>query len=134
LTNIPPAYRISIENILKPKQWDYPHIWAPLEYLTVIGLIRYGFLDDAIRIMKKSVQANIAVFKKYGALLEKLDATTGEKPETFWYPAQLGFGWSNAIFYRYVKILEVIEERQGNIYTEKSKVSEPPYSLIGIIH
>src|SRR5207244_9067180 len=26
--------RISIEKILKPKQWDYPNIWLPLHYLT----------------------------------------------------------------------------------------------------
>lgn len=134
LTNIPPAYRISIENILKPKQWDYPHIWPPLEYLTVIGLLRYGFVDDAVRIMKKSVKANINIFKKYGALLEKIDALTGEKPETFWYAAQLGFGWTNGVFYRYVKLLELIEEKQGEIYNGQKQEHEPPYSLTGIIH
>ncbi|HSW87997.1 MAG TPA: trehalase family glycosidase [Candidatus Saccharimonadales bacterium] len=133
-SNIPPAYRVSIENILKPKQWDYPHIWPPLEYLTVIGLLRYGFVDDAVRIMKKSVKANMAVFKKYGALLEKIDAKTGEKPETFWYAAQLGFGWTNGVFFRYVKLLELIDSKQGDIYNGQKDLKEPPYNLNGIIH
>ncbi|MBP9719527.1 MAG: hypothetical protein KBD46_03580 [Candidatus Levybacteria bacterium] len=131
---IPKAFRLSIEELMTPKQWDYPHIWSPLEYLTVIGLLRYGFVDDAVRIMKKSVKANHAVFQKYGALLEKLDATTGEKPKDFWYPSQLGFGWTNAIFYRYVHILDYIEEKNGKIFSEETMQTEPPYSLTGILH
>jgi neutral trehalase len=84
--------------------------------------------------MKKSVKANHAVFNKYGALLEKLDARTGEKPKDFWYPSMLGFGWTNAIFYRYVHILDYIEEKQGQIYSEASLQNKPPYSLTGILH
>lgn len=133
-TTVPQAYKFSIDEMMTPKQWDYPHIWAPLEYLTVIGLLRYGFVDDAVRIMKKSVKANHAVFKKYGALLEKLDARTGEKPKDFWYPSYLGFGWTNAVFYRYVHILDYIEEKNGNIYTEESLTKQPPYSLTGLLH
>lgn len=132
--HVPEPYRLSIIDILKPKQWDYPHIWPPLEYITVIGLLRYGFVEDAVRIMEKSVKANIAVFKKYSALLEKIDATTGEKPKTFWYPAQLGFGWTNAIFYRYIKMLEYIDEKEGNIYPHIAVEAEPPYSLTSIMH
>lgn len=132
--DVPEAFRYSIERLMKPKQWDYPHIWAPLEYLTVIGLLRYGFLEDAIRIMKKSVKTNIEIYKKYGALLEKIDATTGEKAQSFWYQNQLGFGWTNAVVYRYIKILEFIEEKNGNIYGLKSDQTEPPYSLTGILH
>ena len=131
---IPKAFRVSIQELMAPKQWDYPHIWPPLEYLTVIGLLRYGFIDDAVRIMTKSVKANYQVFQKYGALLEKIDATTGEKPKNFWYPTQLGFGWTNAIFYRFLKILELIEEKQGNIFSETALQNGPPYSLTGVLH
>jgi alpha,alpha-trehalase len=134
LSTVPPAFCHSIEELLLPKQWDYPHIWAPLEYLTIIGLLRYGFIEDSVRIMEKSVKANLAIFKKYGALLEKIDATTGEKPKDFHYPAQLGFGWTNAIFYRYLKILDFIEEKKGKIYTKVSLEKGPPYSLTGILH
>lgn len=132
--HVPQAFRFSIEELMAPKQWDYPHIWPPNEYLTVMGLIRYGFVEDAVRIMKKSVEANNNVFKKYGALLEKLDAMTGEKPKDFWYASQLGFGWTNAIFYRYVQILDFVEEKQGNIFTEEALKEGPPYSLTAILH
>ena len=132
--HIPTEFRLSVEDLMEPKQWDYPHIWPPLEYLTVIGLLRYGFVDDARRVMEKSVKANNNVYHKYGYLLEKLDATTGEKPKDFWYAAQLGFGWTNAVFYRYVKILDLMEEKNGNIYSEQVLAGGPPYSLTGVLH
>ena len=132
--HVPEAYRTSIEEMMEPKQWDYPHIWAPMEYLTVIGLLRYGFTDDAVRIMEKSVKANYNVFKKYGMLLEKLDATTGESPKDFWYPTQLGFGWTNGVFHRYVYLLDQIAEKRGKILSDERLQKGAPYSLTDIIH
>lgn len=105
LSNIPESYRFVIESSLQPKQWDYPHIWSPLEYLTVLGLLRYGFISDAKRIMRNAIAANVAVYKKYGALLEKLDATTGGAASDFHYPNQFGFGWTNAVISCYTKLL-----------------------------
>ncbi len=131
---IPTEYRLSLEEVLAPKQWDYPNIWAPLEYLTVIGLLRYGFIDDAKRIMEKSIEANLKIFSKYGALLEKIDSETLDKPKKYWYPTQLGFGWTNAIFYRYVQILKYIERMDGNIYGNQPSTIEPPYSITNILH
>lgn len=97
--------QITLTNILRQKQWDYPNIWPPLEYITVMGLIRYGFTKDAKRIMEKSLAAHIKAFEKYGAMLEKLDGLTGDMPGTYWYPTQLGFGWTNAIFKVYTELL-----------------------------
>ena len=134
LNNIPIEYRYSMEEVLEQKQWDYPNIWSPLEYLTVIGLLRYGFIDDAKRIMEKSINANLKIFKKYKHLLEKMDGETGDKPKTYWYPTQLGFGWTNAIFYRYIKILEHLKNTNGNIYSDKDKIHEPPYSITTLLH
>lgn len=134
LKGVPDAFKKSIEELLTPKQWDYPNIWAPLEYLTVIGLLRYGFVEDAVRIMEKSVAAQLHVFEKYGFLFEKIDATTGEKPKTFWYAPQIGFGWTNAITYRYVEILDYIKKMDGKIYGNQPQQQEPPYSLTGMLH
>lgn len=114
LAQVPAALRSTIQAVLTPGQWDYPHIWAPLEYLTVTGLLRYGFVNDAVRIMKKSIAANVAIYKQHGALLEKIDSTTGGKGQaTFVYPTQLGFGWTNAIFYDYVKTLDLFDQKEG---------------------
>jgi len=36
-----------------PLQWAYPNGWAPLHYIVVKGLQRYGYHDDARRIAMK---------------------------------------------------------------------------------
>ncbi|OGE18797.1 hypothetical protein A2871_01840 [Candidatus Daviesbacteria bacterium RIFCSPHIGHO2_01_FULL_41_23] len=106
---IPIRYRSAIEGVLKPKQWDYPNIWPPLEYLTVMGLLNYGYSKEAIRIMQKSVKAHAALFRKYKTFFEKINGETGDKPNDFHYPTQTGFGWTNAIFYKYIKLLDNLE-------------------------
>ncbi|HVZ11478.1 MAG TPA: trehalase family glycosidase [Patescibacteria group bacterium] len=127
LDEIPIRYRGAVEEVLKPKQWDYPNIWPPLEYLTVIGLLKYGYLDDAARIMKKSVAAQSKIFEKHKTFFEKINGLTGDVSNNFHYSGQSGFGWTNATFYRYVKILDSIE-KGDNIFSEP-KSSTPPYKL-----
>ena len=114
LSELPQPYRLTVKEAFLPKQWDYPNIWPPLEYLTVIGLLRYGFIEDAKRIMDKSLAAHVQAFEKYHALLEKMDGLTGDMPRAYWYPTQLGFGWTNAIFYRYTQLIEAI--KHGTLY------------------
>lgn len=132
ISHIQDRYRPAIEEILKPKQWDYPNIWAPLEYMTVIGLLRYGFIKDAKRIMEKSVKAHAAAFRKHGTFFEKLDGETGESGRGAVYGDQRGFGWTNAVFYRYIMILDALEENI-NIYNEATTEMTPPYTL-SILH
>ncbi|MDE2589609.1 MAG: hypothetical protein KGL95_08095, partial [Patescibacteria group bacterium] len=38
--NLPKPYQTTVTEAFQHKQWDYPHIWPPLEYLTVVGLLR----------------------------------------------------------------------------------------------
>lgn len=100
--------QITLTTVLRQKQWDYPNIWPPLEYMTVMGLLRYGYNEDAKRIMEKSIAAHTAFFERHGALLEKMDGTNGDMPGAYWYPTQLGFGWTNAIFKVYTQLLAKI--------------------------
>lgn len=109
LSSIPSPYRLSIRRDLQPKQWDWPHIWPPLEYLVVLGLLNYGF-SEAYRIMQKAVNANLKIYEKSGVLLEKLDATTGGRAKDFHYPNQEGFGWTNAVVYRYIEMLKGVDK------------------------
>ncbi len=127
LSKIPHRYIPAIEEILKPKQWDYPNIWPPLEYLTVIGLLKYGFVNDAVRIMKKSLETQSQIFKRYATFFEKVNGVTGDRTKDYHYTNQSGFGWTNAIFYRFVQILDAID-KNPNIYVEP-KSEEPPFKL-----
>ncbi len=131
LSSIPARFRPAIEDILKPKQWDYPNIWAPLEYLTVVGLLKYGYVQESRRIMLKSIKAHAANFRKHGTFFEKMNAETGGIPRNYHYASQEGFGWTNAVFYRYIKLLEDIDSGK-NIYKNQSQ-TEPPYGLI-VLH
>lgn len=131
LRKIQAQYHPAIEEIIKPKQWDYPNIWSPMEYQAVIGLLRYGYTDDARRIMSKSVKAHAAAFRKFGTFFEKLHGETGETGSGALYGDQQGFGWTNATFYRYIQILDALEKDQ-NIYKTVTS-QEPPYDL-AILH
>lgn len=128
LSTIPERYRPALEEVIKPKQWDFPHSWPPLEYLTAIGLLRYGYVDDSVRIMKKFLRTHSALFRKYKTFFEKIDAITGEPANNFHYTTQSGFGWTNAAFFRFVEILTTIEKNEPIYQTPKE--SHAPYKII----
>jgi len=131
LSKIQRRYHPAIEDIIKPKQWDYPNIWSPLEYLTVIGFLRYGFKKEAKRIMENSVKTHARLFRKYKTFFEKIDGSTGEPSVGYKYAMQEGFGWTNAVFYRYIQILDAMNSDQ-EIYKDPS-IKEPPFDL-AILH
>ncbi|HEY9364240.1 MAG TPA: alpha,alpha-trehalase TreA [Chitinophagaceae bacterium] len=80
------------------EQWDAPNGWAPLQWITIIGLENYGQHELAKDIADRWVKLNIKVYENTGKLLEKynvedmhLTAGGGE------YPTQDGFGWTNGV-------------------------------------
>jgi alpha,alpha-trehalase len=84
-----------------PTQWAYPNGWAPLHFLVIKGLQRYGFHNDARRIAVKWLSTNIQWFNQHGVFLEKYNVVSPEKPPVKGvYPSQTGFGWTNAVFER----------------------------------
>lgn len=87
-----------------PTQWAYPNGWAPLHYIVVKGLQRYGYHDDARRVAMKWVKTNNDWFKKHHIFLEKYNVVQPEKPPAKGvYPSQTGFGWTNAVFERFCR-------------------------------
>lgn len=129
LSKMPRDFRPAVEIVLKPKQWDYPNSWPPLEYLTVIGLLKYEYIDDAVRIMKIYLKTHAAIFRKYKTLFEKVNVETGKPGKDFHYKNQGGFGWTNAIFYRYIQILETLERKEP-IYVSSSKTVPHELSIV----
>lgn len=84
-----------------PTQWAYPNGWAPLQYVVIRGLERYGYHQDARRIANKWLKANLLWFNNNGVFLEKYNVVSPEKPPVKGvYPSQTGFGWTNAVFER----------------------------------
>jgi alpha,alpha-trehalase len=85
-----------------PVQWAYPNGWAPLHFIVVEGLLRYGYHEDAKRIALKWIKNNLDWFNQNGVFLEKYNVVNPEKPpQKGVYPSQTGFGWTNAVFERF---------------------------------
>ena len=92
------------------KQWAYPNGWAPLQWIVVDGLMRYGFLDDARRIMQKWCANCATVFKHTGEMWEKYNVIEIDTiPEEGLYGSVSGFGWSNSVFVDFVRLLDQID-------------------------
>lgn len=86
------------------QQWDAPNGWAPLHWMTVIGLENYNQQELAAEIAQRWIKLNTDVFKRTGKLMEKynvvdihLEAGGGE------YPGQDGFGWTNGVLLALIK-------------------------------
>jgi alpha,alpha-trehalase len=80
------------------QQWDAPNGWAPLQWITIVGLENYGHYELAAEVANRWIKLNSDVFKRTGKLMEKynvvdthLEAGGGE------YPGQDGFGWTNGV-------------------------------------
>ena len=86
------------------QQWDAPNGWAPLQWITIMGLEDYGHHELAASIAHKWIKLNTDVFRRTGKLMEKynvvdtnLEAGGGE------YPGQDGFGWTNGVLLALIK-------------------------------
>jgi alpha,alpha-trehalase len=85
-----------------PSQWAHPNGWAPLHFIVVKGLQRYGYHQEAQRIAMKWLKTNLDWYQDHGIFLEKYNVVQPDKPPAKGvYPAQTGFGWTNAVFERF---------------------------------
>ncbi len=78
--------------------------WAPLHFIIVEALEKYGYHADAQRIATKWLATNLDWFNDQKVFLEKYNVVSPEKPPVKGlYPSQTGFGWTNAIFERFCR-------------------------------
>lgn len=81
------------------QQWDAPNGWAPLQWVTIVGLRNYGYNELADEIKKRWKKLNEDVFTREGRLIEKYDVLHPEKLGGGGeYPLQDGFGWTNGVY------------------------------------
>lgn len=85
------------------QQWDRPNGWAPLQYIAVEGLKKYGETELAALIARRWIDENIRSFQVAGVLVEKYDIEQTPDPGKAAgggggeYPLQAGFGWTNGV-------------------------------------
>jgi len=85
-------------NIESGQQWDAPNGWAPLQWMAVNGLKKYGFEAEGKEISERWLALNERVFKSTGKMMEKYNvAGAGSEGGGGEYPNQDGFGWTNGV-------------------------------------
>lgn len=87
-------------------QWDYPNGWAPLHFIAVEGLLKYGYKSDALRIAKKWNDLVAGIFNQSAGIHEKYNVVEGGAAASERYSHQLGFGWTNSVFLHFNKLLK----------------------------
>ena len=108
-------------------QWDRPFGWAPLNYMAVMGLNRYGYRTEAKRIARRFVSLVCAEFRRTGTLFEKYDlesctSDVNGKIE-YGYPTnEPGFGWTNACLMELLDYLGCL----GDLDTEQTMTMKIP--------
>lgn len=93
--------RVSAQ-VSRKNQWDYPHGWAPLQYIAYTALQRYGFIEDARRIREKWLAVCDYWFAKDGCFYEKYNVEKIGHPVVSSTPARAGFGWTNGVYMRFL--------------------------------
>ncbi|PWJ44486.1 alpha,alpha-trehalase TreF [Sediminitomix flava] len=97
------------------EQWDAPNGWAPLQWMTVKGLLNYGYDELAMKIASNWLNLNRKVYQSEHKMMEKYNVVnTNLKAGGGEYPNQDGFGWTNGI----ALILSEIIQQQSNSIVE----------------
>ena len=86
-------------------QWDFPHVWPPLQLISIKALLRYDFKEEARKVAEKYLKVVELNFEKYGRLWEKYDGVKGEISMTKEYETPPLMGWSAATYLYCDKIL-----------------------------
>jgi len=82
-------------------QWDSPFGWAPVHFIAVKGLERYGYDVEAHRIAVNFLSTILKEFVAHNAIFEKYDVTDRvsqvNRDLRYGYTTnEVGFGWTNA--------------------------------------
>ncbi|MGH8251895.1 MAG: alpha,alpha-trehalase TreF [Steroidobacteraceae bacterium] len=93
------------------QQWDAPNGWAPLQWIAIEGLNRYGELRLAREIAERWIRENVAYYLATGRLVEKYDVSGDSSARGGEYPLQDGFGWTNGVLRRLMAVYPTVKAR-----------------------
>lgn len=88
-------------------QWDYPNVWAPLQFVMYKALKNYGYESQAKTVAQKYVNLVETNFEKTENLWEKYDGNTGERACAD-YSAPPMVGWTAGVYICFNKELGTI--------------------------
>lgn len=86
------------------QQWDAPNGWAPMQWMSVVGLERFNQTKLSKQIASRWLAVSKKVFNNTGKMMEKYNVVNsnliGGGGE---YPGQDGFGWTNGVYLALLK-------------------------------
>ncbi|WP_458130049.1 alpha,alpha-trehalase TreA [Pseudomonas sp. Z2-11] len=89
---------IATTQVNNGQQWDEPNGWAPLQWVAVEGLDRYGQTELAREIGSRFLKQVQDLYLKEDKLVEKYDMSgQGDGGGGGEYELQDGFGWTNGV-------------------------------------
>ncbi|HEX7060714.1 MAG TPA: alpha,alpha-trehalase TreF [Woeseiaceae bacterium] len=91
------------------QQWDAPNGWAPLQWIAVAGLRRYGEAELAEAIARRWLATVSRVYSETGKLLEKYNVVEQRPGGGGEYPTQDGFGWTNGVAVAMLRLYPALE-------------------------
>jgi len=87
------------------RQWNYPVVWAPLQYIAAKGMEKYGYAAEAGKIKNDFIKLVYENWERTGKIWEKYNGAeeSGQKVPFDRYPSQEGFGWTNGVAEAFIK-------------------------------
>ena len=105
-------------------QWEWPWGWAPSELLSIEGLRRYHFDDEANRVSYKFLDNVLLNFRREKTIREKYNVVTRSSEaeiQAGYKQNVIGFGWTNGTFLELLNDLpQDWKSRLGNAATAQS--------------
>lgn len=80
------------------QQWDSPNGWAPLQWIAIKSLRRYGYDELADKIRRRWLSVNDSVYATERKMIEKYDVVANGIGGGGEYELQDGFGWTNGVY------------------------------------
>ncbi len=90
------------------EQWDMPNGWAPLQWIAVSGLRRYGHDALGSEIARRWVATVDQTYRRSGLLYEKYDVEACAVGAGGEYAPQTGFGWTNGVTADFLDTLAIV--------------------------
>jgi alpha,alpha-trehalase len=102
-------------------QWDAPYGWAPVQWIAVQALRRYGYSQEADRVSTKFLKLVLQEYEKHRTIVEKYDVVhfrsdLGHGILFGYHTNEAGFGWTNAVF---TALLDGLPEKDQEALGEK---------------
>lgn len=96
-----PGGLVTTEQV-SPQQWDRENGWAPLQWIAIAGLWRYGQHALSQDIAHRWLDTVSLVYSRESKLVEKYALDAGDNSSVTGggggeYPLQDGFGWTNGV-------------------------------------